>query len=161
MKAVIVSVKPRFLPVEPESGFVLVKKADKDIYVRVFDDVIVYVYQCIGDESYRQIKKHNITSSFINEIKRDITERELLIPDEEFYLILHDGDMLIYGKGKNGIYSESARKSVKSKWDCNIHDGHILLFQHERHAEPYDSFITKLSNLDEEKVQITLKLFEK
>lgn len=159
MAVLIVASKTAYLPdPEEQKGWHYENYDGVEFFSIAIGPHKLFWTKCIKDIDMEQQEKHEIIARIVRLVK----EKCQSIDISEFYLIVHDLDLM--SEHGEGVFPESNVKEIGSSLISLIPDRHIYVFQHSPKSNMFNTLIRKNSYANEsithEVVENTLALIK-
>lgn len=158
MAVLIITTKAAFLPdLDDLAGWTLCAHDGREYYVQQTGPHRLYLTECLADADKKQKIKHETLAGIVRFAQSDAAGAD----PGDFYLIVHDKDLLKASGNDEGIYREAGVEAVGSSLQGRIPDRHIYIFQHVARQDMFETLISKLlDDIDPETVRQTVQLID-
>lgn len=159
MAVLIITAKPSFIPPDMDDnyhGWVIHNENGIEFYSMECGPHKLFITECISKVDTRQRIKHTYISKYVKSVKA-LCES---IPDEDFFLITHDKDLMHGMSHAEGIYREASVDAIGSDLRCMIPDNHIYVFMHSDGMPMYDTLITNSFHLTHELIDSAITIIK-
>ena len=155
MRVIFITAKPKVMPDSSDLGNWQPIPNAKGFYVQTIGDTVLFAHVCLSEMEIRWNlkKKHATIASWVNTVLSYISEHLGDFDKDNFFLILHDKDLLKYPSTDEGIYREKKIIDANGGLEGMLKDGNIYLFQHVPTQDMSEALINELSEPCEENIE--------
>lgn len=158
MATLFITAKPRYMPDEENEGKWVI--LPEGFYYQKVDVHHIFLHECLPKDGKIPKSKHSIVAAWIDTI---ITYSEEMLdgfcPDE-FFLIVHDEDLLRYKKNDEGLLRESEVVAIAGGLQMKVKDRHIYVFMHRIQHVMFEALIKDLIDIEKSNIEAAIRIIK-
>lgn len=161
MKIIFITAKPAYMPDSEDPGAWQQMPDADGFFMMTFDEYTLFAHECLSEyssDTYNVTlmvdKKHAIVASWLETVLSFAEKKWGSTSVDDIYMIIHDKDLLKYGKTSEGAYNEKRKGGLENM----VKDGHVYIFQHVHAQDMCKALINDLIEPSKENVKQALCL---
>lgn len=160
MATLLITTRPRYMPDDNDLYNWTILSEASDFYYQNVGGHHLFIHECLPNDGKKIKPKHKIVASWVENI---IHYSQKIFSDfclDDFFLITHDEDLLMYRSNDEGILRESQVDSVHGGLEGKVVDKNIYVFMHGPQHDMFEAIIKDLLEPSVENVKRAIQVIK-